>query len=565
MVQEVLISISLIILIAAVLTVIARFIRQPPIIAYLFTGILVGPIVLNLIGPGADFDVVQTFARIGVAFLLFIVGLSLDFRLLKEIGKVSTIVGVIQVLVVGIFGYFLAFLLGFTVLASIYIAIALAFSSTVVVIKILSDKKQIDTLHGRIAIGILIVQDILAALALMILPVADNFIQNSREILIKFGLAFIIVIIIFLISKFIFNRFMNYLARSQETLFLFGIAWALMLAAVFFKLGFSLEIGALIAGISLASSKYAADLTGKMKPLRDFFIVLFFVFFGSQLTALNSIIWKNAIILSVFVIIIKPLVTMIILKNFSYTKKTNFLASISLAQISEFSLIIMLLGYSLGHLTQEILNLAVLVALITIGFSSYFINYSDWVCRKILRFLDIFDGKLSCDESCKKQSYDIILFGYHRIGYKLLESLKNTNQSFVVVDYNPKVILSLNKQRINSIYGDCGNKHFLDELPLDKAKIIISTVPDESSNLLILETLKQLNSDAVFIATAEQPRQALDLYKEGANYVLIPHHLGGEYASHIIRDFKTDKKKYKELGKKHYSELNKAKNNSTFL
>ena len=565
---EVLIAISVIIAISALLTIVARFIKQPPIIAYLVAGVIVGPLVLNLIGSQtANAATIQTFARIGVAFLLFIVGLSLDFRVLKEIGKVSIIAGLGEIILVGGAGYLLAMWMGFTLIGSVYIAVALAFSSTVVVVKILSDKKELETLHGRIALGILIVQDIVASLALMILPMTQNLGESTRVLFLKeLGLAALVIILVFIVAAFIFKKALDYLAKSQEALFLFGIAWALTLAVIFNRLGFSMEIGALIAGMSLASGRYSVDLSGKMKPLRDFFVVLFFVFFGSQLSSVSGSLVFAAIVFSLFVIIMKPLLTMLILRILGYTKKINLLASLSLAQISEFSLIIVMLGFTLGQFGQEIINLTVLVALITIAFSTYFINYSDWICKKLLnfKFMNIFDGGLKCDDQCLSKNYDIILFGYHRVGYKLLQRLRKMHENFVIVDYNPNVVKSLNKQGIDAIYGDVGNRNFLDDLPLSRAKMIISTIPEESSNMLIIETLREMKSNAVILTTAEQPRQAIELYKAGADYVIIPHHLGGWYASEIIEKYKKDKKKYREMGHSHFNELSKARNSSNF-
>jgi Kef-type K+ transport system membrane component KefB len=567
MAQEVLFGIGAIIIISAIVTILARVIRQPPIIAYLISGIIVGPLLFNLVGSAnGSAEFLQTISRFGVAFLLFIVGLSLDFRLLKEIGKISAITGTIQVAIVSFLGFLISMFFGFDKISATYIGVALAFSSTVVVVKILSDKKEIDTLHGRIALGILIIQDILASIALMIIPLLTTITNYGstltiiREILIAIGF----IIFIFIISKFVFTKFMNYLAKSQETLFLFGIAWALAIATVFYKLGFSMEIGALIGGMSLASSKYALELEGKMKPLRDFFIVLFFVFFGSQLTSINLVLIKQALILSLFVMLIKPMIVMYTLKILGYTKKTNFLTSVSLAQVSEFSLILIMLGFSFGVLSQQIMNLAVLIALITIGTSTYVISYSHWLHKKLERFLDVFDGKLISDKTFKRESFDIILFGYHRIGYKLLETLKNSDKKLLIVDYNPSVVLTLQKQKINSIFGDAGNKNFLNELPLDKAKLIISTIPEEHSNMIIREALEELNSKAVFIATAEQPRDALSLYRLGVDYVLIPHHLGGDFAAKMINEYGTNKEKYVKIGKEHRHDLEKSKNNSTF-
>lgn len=562
MVEEVLLSISLIIGLAAAATIIARLIKQPPIIAYIVAGILAGPLFFNII-TGAS-DMIQLLAHIGVAFLLFIVGLNLDLRVFKEVGWTSIFAGSAQIIITAVIGFFIAIGLGMNNLTAIYLGVVLAFSSTVIVVKILSDKKEMDTLHGRISLGILIVQDLVAAIALMLVPLLTNN-GNIISIISRFSFAIALIVVIFLFSNFVLNRFMNYLAKSQETLFLFGIAWALVLATVFYKQGFSLEIGALIAGMSLASSKYNLDLGGKIKPLRDFFIVLFFVFFGSQLAGpITTKLIEMAIIFSLFIIIVKPLIVMFVLRAFGYKKKINFLTGLNLAQISEFSLIVILLGLSLNHLSQEIISLVVLIALITITISSYSIYYSTPIFNKISWLLNIFEGKRYRDEGSKNKSYDIILFGYHRIGFKIINSLKELDSSFVVIDYNPKVIFSLNKLGIDSIYGDAGNKEFLKDIPLDKAKIVISTIPDSETNIVIQEMLREANSEAIFIATTEHPTSALDLYKKGVDYVILPHHLGGEYAAHMIKSFHTNKKKYKEAGNMHKKELSKARKNSTF-
>jgi len=565
MVQEVLLAISLIIGISALLTIFARLIKQPPIIAYLIAGVLAGPLVFNLIGSStSSSDLMQTFARLGVALLLFIVGLSLDFRVLKEVGGVASLAGITEIALTGTIGFFIAIGIGFQSMSALYIGTALAFSSTVVVVKILSDKKELDTLHGRIALGILIVEDFVAAVALMAIPLIEKG-GNIESIALSLGIGVGLIALIFVISALVLKHFLNYLARNQEVLFLFGIAWALMIALLFSMLGFSLEIGALIAGMSLASTKYALELGGKIKPLRDFFVVLFFVYFGSQLSSSISIdMLKTAVLFSLFIVIGKPIIVMSALKIFGYKKKTNFLAGSSLAQISEFSLIIILVGFNLGHITQEIISTIILVSIITIGLSSYSIYYSHHIYRKLEKFLFIFEGRKKELNGKKKVEHDIVLLGYHRIGYKLLERLKKMKASVVVIDYNPRVVLALAKQKIDCIYGDAGDKEFLKEIDLDKAKIVISTIPEESSNLSLKEVLKELNSDAVFIATAEQPRQALDLYRNGADYVIVPHHLGGDFVSDMIQKFKTSKIKYKEAGKSHYLSLSKAKDNSTF-
>ncbi len=556
MVEEVLIFISLIIGLAAVITILAKAIKQPPIIAYLISGILVSPLFLNLISPKtASSDFIQILAHIGVALLLFIVGLSLDFRILKDVWGVSALAGLGEIIVTTLIGFLIAIALGFNSALAIYIAIALAFSSTVVVVKILSDKKEMDTLHAKIAVGILIVEDFVAAIVLMLIPI----IKNGGESLIFIQLAKIIglIAVIFVFSVFILNKLLHYLAKNQETLFLFGIAWALILATVFNYLGFSLEIGALIAGMSLASSKYTLELGGKIKPLRDFFVVLFFVFFGSQLAGpITSHLVLEALAFSAFILAGKPLIVMTFIKFFGFKKRTTFLAGLSLAQISEFSLILVLLGFNLGYLSQEVMSLAVLVSLITIAISSYNIYYSHSIFNRISHLLNIFEGEKD-EETGKKEIYDIILFGYNRIGFSLLRTLNKIKAKYIVVDYNPRVILELSKKRINCVYGDASDKEFIDELQLDKTKLVISTIPDMDSSLTIKERLDEVKSSAVFIATSEHINDAIDLYKAGADYVIVPQVLGGECASTIVQAFHTNKKKYKQAGRENIKELQK--------
>ncbi|MAE49399.1 sodium:proton exchanger [Candidatus Pacearchaeota archaeon] len=556
--QEVLISLSLIIGLAAIITILAKAIKQPTIIAYLIAGILAGPLAFNLINPGvASAAVIQTLAHIGVALLLFIVGLSLDFRILKDVGGISTVAGSLAMLITAGIGYLIANAFGYGSLTALYLAVALAFSSTVVVIKLLSDKKEMHTLHGKIALGILIVQDFAAALALMIFPVLNT--GSSTVILTTLVKILALIILIFTASALVMNKVLSYLARNQEVLFLFGVAWALLIAMLFSYLGLSLEIGALIAGMALASSRYTLELTGKIRPLRDFFVILFFVFFGSQLAPpISSSLIITALAFSLFVLLGKPIIIMTCMRFFGYKKRTNFLTSASLAQISEFSLILIMLGFTLGHVSQNILSLVILIALITIGISSYTTHYAHNLFNALDPFLNIFEGKSKKEDTEKeKKTYDIILFGCDRMGKHLLKTLKAMNTSFLVIDNNPKIVTQLNKKKIDAIYGDAHETEVLNELNLQQAKLVISTIPDIESNLRIQNTLKEMKSKATYVATAEYAAEAEILYHAGIDYVLLPHFLGGKYASAIISKFKTNHIDYAKLRDQQKKELKK--------
>jgi Kef-type K+ transport system membrane component KefB len=321
MVKEVLLDVSLIIGLVAILTIVARLIKQPPIIAYLLSGILIGPLFLGYLNPEAESaEIIKIFSSIGVALLLFIVGLSLDLRVLKSVGKISTLTGLGQVAIMMLVVFLVSTGLGFSNLTSLYLAVALAFSSTVVVIKILSDKKELDSLHGHIAIGILIVQDILAALALLLFPLIDK--GSPEIILLQLGKILALIIGVFLIAHIILKKVLENAAKNQEVLFISGIAWALIVATLFDSLGLSLEIGALIAGMSIASSKYTLEIGGKLKPLRDFFIILFFVYFGSLLVPpVNTQLILTALLFSVLVFICNPFLIMTLMRIGGYKNK----------------------------------------------------------------------------------------------------------------------------------------------------------------------------------------------------------------------------------------------------
>src|SRR3989344_7655704 len=362
-----LLEIGLIVGIAAIISIIGRVIRQPPIVAYLITGVIAGPLFLKIVSPT---DTLQSLAHLGVALLLFIVGISLDFRVLKQLGGTAIVGGLATMAVVTTLMFFIAQALGFQSIAAIYIAIAFSFSSTVVVVKILSDKKEIDSLHGQIALGILIIEDFVAAIALMVIPIIS--IGGIGEIPFQIVKFVSMILLVVLVGKMIFSKMLNFAAKNQEVLFLVSLAWAFVVSALFELMNLSAEIGALIAGMIVASSKYNLEIKSKVKGIRDFFVILFFVYFGAQLVGPISLtLLKQAIIFSLFILIGKPLIVMCLTRSFGFKKRTNFMIGTSLTQVSEFSLIVVLMGYHLGHLAQSVFSLTILVTLITVSLSSY--------------------------------------------------------------------------------------------------------------------------------------------------------------------------------------------------
>ncbi len=280
MIESNFVNISLIILFAWGISAVMRILRQPLVIGYILTGIFVGPYFLDLISSSSSFN---TFAQLGVALLLFTVGLQLNPRVIKEVGKASLITGIGQVVFTSTIGFLIAFFLGFSVTSSIYIAIALTFSSTIIIMKLLTDKGDLDSVYGKIAIGFLIVQDLIAIFALMFISSISTGDSTMALIATTFAKGIIAVVVLSFFGVYILPYFMNRIAKSQEFLFLFSLAWCLALASLFYFLNFSLEIGALFAGILLAFSHYSSEISSKLKPIWDFFIILFFTVIGYQM------------------------------------------------------------------------------------------------------------------------------------------------------------------------------------------------------------------------------------------------------------------------------------------
>jgi len=362
--SNLLLNISIILLVATVIAVLAKLLKQPSILAYIITGIILGPLFLKITGPS---ETIKLFSEIGIAFLLFIVGLSLNFSTLKKTGKTSIIMGVFQIIITTIFGFLLSKALGFSNITSIYISLAITFSSTIIIIKLLSDKNEIDTLYGKILVGLLLVQDFVAIISLIFITSIgnENFNINSAVIIFIKGLSFILLV--FISSKYLLKKLFNIVSSSQELLFIASIAWCFLLSSIAYLLGLSLEIGAFLAGVSLTVIPFNHVILNKVKPLRDFFIVIFFVNLGiGMLLSSVSKIIIPALIISIFVIVGKFLILLIIMAIIGYKKRTNFLSSLAIVQISEFSLILINLGLRAGHLTQDIVTLITIVGLITI-------------------------------------------------------------------------------------------------------------------------------------------------------------------------------------------------------
>jgi len=557
-INDLFIELSIIIVVATLLAGFMKLIKQPLIIAYILTGLVVGPGVLNLVSNPENLEI---FSKFGVSILLFIVGIGLSPKVIKETGKIAAITGLSQIFFTALFGYVLALLFGFSNVESIYISIALTFSSTIIIMKLISDKKDNEKLYARVAIGFLLVQDLVATAILIFtstLATAGNGPVVLALTIIR-GIA-VAVLLIVLTSKLL-PKVGSFFANSQEFLFLFSVGWGLGTAALFKYIGLSIEIGALIAGVTLSMTPYAHEIGSKLKPLRDFFIILFFIFLGSTLELANlpSVIIPS-IVLSIFILIGNPIILISIMGLLGYNKKTSFNVGLTVAQISEFSLIMILLGVDLGHVRSEVMSLMTLVGLTTIAGSTYMVLYSESLYPIFEKYLSIFEKKKTIHEVEHHNTFDVVVFGCNRVGYDFIKLFKDLGKNFVAVDFDPNVVKQLTESGVNCIYGDAEDAEFLDELNLTSAKMVVSTIPDRETNLFLLEKIRSVDANSIVINISYDLNEALELYDKGATYVILPHFIGGQFASELAHKSKLEVKKLIAKREEHINYLTERKN-----
>ena len=522
-------EIACILAIATAVGGLALWLRQPLIMAFIIVGILLGPAGLQFVSATEE---VELLAELGIALLLFVVGLKLDPHEIQAVGPVAIIAGLGQILITGLLGDFIAIFFGFTPISAFYIGLSLTFSSTIIVVKLLSDRREIDALHGRIALGILIVQDLVVVLAMILLtafsdPSNQSLWQEIFAVVFK-GSFFLLLIV--LLTRYVLPKLLHTLAHSTELLLIFAISWAIALAAVGDTLGFSKEVGAFIAGVSLASTPYRATLGARLVSLRDFLLLFFFINLGIHIDMnhLGSEVIP-ALIFSLFVLLGKPIMLMVLVSRMGFRKYTSTITSLSLSQISEFSLIIATLGVSLGHINENILGLITLVGLITMGVSTYMIidahTLYEWlapILSHLERLIPHTKQKLGDLEASNIHGVDIILFGLGRYGGSLIQDLQGEGLTVLGVDFNPELIRVWRSQGILAFYGDAEDPEFAATLPLNEAKWVISTLPGERIGLSLLHALRQHHFPGKVALTSHTQREMEVLKNEGADLVLLP-------------------------------------------
>lgn len=527
-------EIAALLVLAAAVGFLGLLARQPLIVSFIAVGIIAGP---SALGIAQSDEYIDLLAELGIAVLLFLVGLKLDLKLVRMLGPVALLTGLGQVAFTTVFGFLIGLALGLGVVTSLYVAIALTFSSTIIIVKLLSDKREIDSLHGRIALGFLIVQDLVVVLAMIILSaigVGSAGDSAISDVLLVFAYGAGMLVLVGLFIRYVANPLVERLAGAPELLVSFSIGWAVLLAAAGHYLGFGKELGGLLAGVSLASTPFREAIAARLASLRDFLLLFFFIALGAalDLSVLGASVFA-AVVFSLFVLIGNPLIVLAIMGAMGYRKRTGFLAGLTVAQISEFSLIFMAMGVSIGHVQDEALGLVTLVGLITIAASTYMITHSHRLYNWLEPALGVFErrsaGTLDDAGKIGAKAYTAVIFGLGRYGLAIAQELRSHGQTVLGVDFNPVAVRHARAQGFDVVFGDATDPEFLAHLPLEGARWAVSAVPEHDTGIThddprkaLIRSLKALGFSGRIAVSVHTDDGAGMLSATGADLILRP-------------------------------------------
>lgn len=533
-------DIGLIIFASAVLAYAARFLRQPVIIAYVLAGLIIGPAWLGLI---TNTDEIALLAELGIVFLLFSVGLELDFRRLKSVGFATLFGGSAQIILTFIIGVVAATVFGITGTLAVYIGLVMAFSSTMIVAKILTDRDELNTLHGRIMIGVLLLQDVVAVVALPFLSSITSFLSfDLAALIILKGISLFAIAI--LVNKFLFPRILDYAAKKHEILFLTAVANCFVFIGLSYSLGFSIAIGGFIAGLSMANFPYNVEIGGEVHALRDFFSIIFFSSLGMQLNflAIGTYLPLFAVLM-LMLLFVKPAILTATYLLLGYGGRTSSYIGLGLGQTSEFIFIIAAELFILGSITQEFYSLLVGTVVISILLTPYLLSTRNVFYNFISRFRILPKSIREIENPPEKiLENHTVLFGAHRMGDKIIEYLKSQKEKFVVVERDPEIVKKLGGRGIYIVYGDAENEEMMSKIFLGRAKLLVMTIPYADVTAYVVRKARILNPKIRIFARARDETDAEMIYKAGADIVIIPEIVSGENIVRKIEHFLKEKK-----------------------
>jgi Kef-type K+ transport system membrane component KefB len=532
-------DLALIIVTATLLAFLARKTGQPTIIAYIVTGLLLS----SGLGLVSQSEMTSLFSELGLVFLLFLIGLEMELDRIKDVFKAVTIIGVLQMSLVFTAGFLLSLGIGFGIFEAIFVGTAVMFSSTALVVKLLADQEQVSELHGKLDVGILLVQDIAVVI---IMSMISSGMESFATVATRFFEVMILIGVISAISlglsRYGLSKVLRSISENTHKLFIFGITWAFLFISLAGALNISMEIGAFVAGLGLAQLPYSFEIQERVRPLTDLFMAIFFINFGLGIipSQLSTYLYE-ALAVSVALIIIKFVVFSGLIHWQRFDLKTSFLGSLNMTQTSEFSLILGALALSNGLLQEEIVGFVSLIAITTMGISSYLIKYNESIFDYCKPYLERFDRGL--DQKERSKGYDVVILGYDDMAENVLDKIDDFFEDILIIDRNRENIEKLKQGSHKFIYGDIRHSKVRNEAYLDSSDIIISFIPDFDLNKQILRISGE---DATRFVKAENFEEASELYDMDAHYVIVKNMLSGDKIGEQLKAYFEDREVFME-------------------
>lgn len=524
---------------ASVIGYVAMRFRLPLVMAYLLAGVALSSYHVS------DLAVLHTLPEIGIAFVLFLIGMELNLSEIRSLGRPIIFATFFQIVMSSVAGFFLASFFGFAGTEAMILGLSLGFASTIVIVKMLSDKRDTASLYGKLSIGILLVEDLVAIIAMVAITgnlISFGFSTELIQPLFIFALKAVgLIVITFFVSRYVLPPLFNRVAKSVELLFLAAITWCFIFTALALFAGFSVVIGAFLAGVALASSPYQIQIQAKVKPIRDFFVALFFIYIGSQVDfggmrdSLPLILGFTALAL-----LLKPFAYLVGLSFFKFRKRTLFYTALNLTQVSEFSLIIVLLAVQHGFASDAALAIIAGSAVLSIMISSTMLNHSETIYAFMKPFVARFQKREAIDilpeAVLPSFSKHVVVIGADRVGKVVIEHLRKANIETVVLDYNPTTVRALRADGYHVLYGDVSDSEVIDNLQLETAHLVISTASGMRDSLALLDACKRKGVKAQVIVRTVDASQEEALKLAGADYVIFPERVSGDFLVSKLED-----------------------------
>jgi len=532
---------------------IAYLAKMPLMLSYIAAGVILGPHMGFKVVESADS--IESLSSIGLILLMFILGLEIDITKLMQAGKAVLVNGITQFVGCVLLGFGLFYALGYRnadgKFELVYLAVACGLSSTLIVVKILSDRMELDTLTSRITLGILVIQDLWAIAFLAVQPNLNNL--EAKILAESAGKAVLLVGTSLVVSRYVLPPIFARVSKQPELLLVVAMAWCFAMCGVADKLHLSLEMGALSAGVGIASFPYHTDVAAKVSALRDFFITLFFVALGMKIPVPNKEVLFLTGAIVVFVMLSRALTVFPVLYAMKYGNRASFIPGLNLSQVSEFALVVTALGAKpeYGHISTNMVSAFILALVVTALVSSLTIPQGHGIYRALNPLLDKIGfkdkvssgGNTGLNEAVHLEHPQIVLLGFFREASSLLNELSQRHQADVmkkvlVVDFNPEAHQKLTTAGFRCMYGDLSHPDTLKHLELEHAKVLVCTIPDHIlkgvTNLTLLKALKKLAPNSQVIVTAETLSSAREMYENGADYVFLPRMLSAEYLADLL-------------------------------